>query len=164
MKKTLILLLLILILFSGCSKENDLEQPVNLYYLKSDFAFGDSDALFEKVQVESAGISFKTILEQYFERTATETARSPFPAGTKMIRTEITADTLIILMNRNYGSLTDLDLTLANACLYLTCSELTGKNRIQILIDGTPPEENNGILLTPENIIFFDQQASLNTD
>ena len=41
MKKTLILLLLILILFSGCSKENDLEQPVNLYYLKSDYAFGD---------------------------------------------------------------------------------------------------------------------------
>ena len=164
MKKAFIIILLVLLLFSGCKKEIDFEKPVTFYYLKPDYAFGSPDSLFSKVQVESAGISSQPLLDLYFNGSTDESAISPFPAGTKVIRIEKKQDTLILVMSRNYGSLSDLKLTLANACLYLTCSELTDTSYIQILIDGISTEEDPGILLTPESIIFFDQLAALSAN
>ena len=156
MKKIVIILLVCLLVLCGCKQEVEFEKPANLYYVNTDYSGTESVTLFSVEQVESKNLYTINILRQYFRRTTGEMSHSPFPSGLQVVRVEHVSDTLYVTLSRGYLSLTGLDLTLANACLYKTCTELTGATKVQIIIDGALPEETSTILLSPEDFFLED--------
>jgi germination protein M len=159
MKKFTMILLVLLLMLSGCKHEEEFDKPANLYYLNTDYSGSEIITLFSVEQIESQGLSTNDILKQYLSRSTGAFSHSPYPSGLQVLRTEIISDTMYITLSSHYTSISGLDLTLANACLYKTCTELTGVPKIKILINDGPPENALEILLSPEDFFLKDDSS-----
>ena len=62
---------------------------------------------------------------------------SPFPAGTRLLGWKLDADGLLwVDLSDDYGSLAGIRLTLADYCITMTLSQLTGVERVSVTVSG----------------------------
>lgn len=136
MKRNILILLILCLLFSlwGCHSEQ--EHSAQFYYLRTaeSIRYGQPDALVAPVNREisdqNAGLEY--ILQLYLDGPSGENYRNPFPQGTYLLSTIQNEDTLILVLSREFSTLEGIRLTLAEACLAATCSRLTGTQQFQV--------------------------------
>ena len=136
MKRSILFLLILCLLFSllGCRSEQ--ENSAYFYYLRSteSIRYGQPDALVAPVkrEISDQNAELEYILQLYLDGTTDENYRNPFPQGTYMLSTLWHEDTLVLVLSREFSTLEGIRLTLAGACLTATCSRLAGAQQIQV--------------------------------
>ena len=61
---------------------------------------------------------------------------SPFPAGVRLLDWSLEDGTLWLDLSEQYGSLTGVDLTVADACLVLTLTQAPGVETVYVTVEG----------------------------
>ena len=149
MKKIVALMIAVLLLFAGCYDEKPISNPITFYYipaepmLESDF---HHDVSYIRPDVRDGSYLGTSVVEMIvaYLRGPSEGSglASPFPAGTFLYSINRSYDTVYVIMDGTFSTLTDLDLTIACTCLAKTCIELTGAQIVEIsakdsLLDGS---------------------------
>ena len=137
MKKYIVPLLILILLFSmtGCEKQTD--GGCRFYYLRTDdmIVFGQADAVvapvIREITAQDAGILY--LMQRYFEGPSEEGFYSPFPPGTQIIAAQIEGNLLILEVSDQFSQLENIRMTLAGACLTATCHELGGFDSVRVI-------------------------------
>ena len=139
MKRTVALLLLILVL-AGCAfKGTGMNEPLTFYYPRTQpdaNTYGDfySEGIIgsEKREVSGHLDNMNYLLSVYFSGPLDSNLSSPFPMGCRILETALEDGKMTILLNPVLAGKSDLDITVACACLAKTCMELTEAEAVQI--------------------------------
>lgn len=159
MKRLLILLLCSAFLLWGCGTgEPKLEDPVTVYYPRTEYIFGQSDSVIASGSMEAEG--FKTdltaLLNAYLQGLGTEGMRNPFPADSLVMQLQLEDTVLILDMNDSFSTLTGAELTLACACLAKTALSLSAAQTVQITLDSDLSDTRRIITMDAKNLLLMD--------
>lgn len=139
MKKIICLLLAVLLCITGCDFKQEDPPGVLFYYLRDpdNFVYGAADGVVTSEERDPAGYrnNLKYLISLYLQGPVDENLQSPFPAGCKLVVIGQANDELTILLNSNFCTLKDMDLTLACVCLAKTCFSLTDVQRVRIMAE-----------------------------
>ena len=87
-------------------------------------------------------------------------ARSPFPPGTALRGWSVRDGLATVDLSEAYGSLSGVQLSLADSCIVLTLCQLPGVERVYLTVDGRPRPFQDRVL-TPDDFLFsLDDQGA----
>lgn len=166
MKRVTCLLLLILLLcaLAGCHFEarRGTAAPVEFFYPRKpgSFVYGAADGVIGSELREFSGHMGDPdyLLSVYLRGPLDSNLRSPFPAGCRLVKAEITDETLCVVLSSEFTALENLELTLACASLAKTGLALGGFN--QIRIEAASDAKTFSITLHSDDLLLTDQSAS----
>lgn len=157
--RCLSLILVLLLLLSACSFITP-KNIVSFYYPRSSLQSSDGNSqLFYSVEnreITDDAKNLRYLLSLYFKGPLGNNRTSPFPADTHVVTLDQHAGQLYIQLNDEFGHLSGMDLTIACACISLTCFDLTDAERVTII---TPASENYPaveITLSREDLTLLD--------
>ena len=146
--------LLLILSCSACGYQNDPAQQVSFYYCAKDPAdTGHSTHISPELWEDIRQNSLEEIIDLYLSGPRTEDLRSPFPEGLQIVLAEQQDSTMYLTVSPHLCQLTDMELTVACACLTLTIIELRQVQQVVIT-----PEEG---LLDGQKSITMDKNALL---
>lgn len=129
MKRTVILLLCVMGLLSGCDRNasptiSEMEQPVSFYYLSAESTY---HASMGPLKAELRDLENSKTLEEmaavYFSGPYSEELYSPFADGTAMEEVSLENGVLSLVPNDAFFDLRGADLSLAAACIVHTMTQ-----------------------------------------
>lgn len=129
MKRHLCLILSLCLLLGGCGySDTRFTETVTFYYLRNTYQSGASDGVIagEDRQVPADRDSLSYLLSLYLMGPAEDDLRLPLPQGTRILAIEQNEQSVHLTLSEDAGSLTDVEFSLAAACLTMTCIGLTG--------------------------------------
>ena len=144
----LLSLFLALVLLSGCAmaQQNATETAANTYslYFAADPNLtlgGDAVAVQHTVVENSQELDVQTLAETMVRRLlegpeANSTLSSPFPKGTMLLSLTLDGPRATVDLSASYGTLSGIQLTLADYCITLTLTQLTGISVVSITVQG----------------------------
>ena len=158
MKKTAALLLSILLLLTaGCDSE-----PAGItgsfYYRRAVTEFGVTDGIVtsEKREIPGPLTDTGALLDSYFSGPEDNGLISPFPRDSAAVNWEIRDQTLILTMNDSFGALTDVELSIACACICRTFTALLPVTEVQIQLEDSLIGGQKSIVLSEDDIRLYD--------
>lgn len=160
MRKVLILLLSLCIAFSflACGKEHSEETSKHhFYYLRSDILYGAEDGVISCEYRERDNTDGETLLKQYLLGPISEDLVSPYPAGTALDSIKLYDDSLLIFLSDEFAQLSDLEYTLACACLAKTCFSIFDVSIITIRVAGA----DQSITLSKDSLTLVDTSDTI---
>lgn len=140
-KRALALLCALLLLLTSCALLGREEGPPEGAYQVYFAVAGEQSAAravdYEYRQVEEGGDSVKTLAEAILSGPASPALRSPVPAGVRLISYTLDGSGRLKLnLSEQYGGLSGMELTVANACLTLTLCQLPGVEEVAVTVEG----------------------------
>lgn len=153
MKRAVILLLAVSLLLTACGSHGErIKEPVTFYYLRSQYPYGTAQSVIGSEEREASGHrgELRYLMALYLMGPSGEDLRSPIPPGTNIFSAEQTENSVTLKLSDTAGSMTDVDFSLACACLSLTCMDLTGADKVTIACG------NRSITMTPDTLILYD--------
>lgn len=162
MKRLLSLILILSFFLSGCQAlSGRIKEPVNFYYLRSDYQEDLSTAFVSEHREASGHVDdLSYLMALYLMGPADETLRSPIPAGTRIFVKENNAYNVKLELSDTEKSMTDSEFSIACACLSLTCLELTGTEEVTITSGNRSVTMNRDNLeLTDSSITFYTEET-----
>ena len=140
----------------------DMNAPAKFYYALDEVKYHNSEGMIKAEIRETALINadLKVLLNAYLAGPTSEEFRNPFPAGTQIIDATTEDDCIKILINDGLSSLSDIDLTVACACLSSTAMDYTGAASACILSENASLGSRESIRMTKEQLIFSDITAT----
>jgi len=116
-----------------------MSEPVTFYYLRTQTntdAYDDfySEGIIGSEEREAAGHrdNLTYLLSVYFRGPLDSGLISPFPIGCRVLEIHQEDNRMTIQLNPVLAEKSDLDVTVACACLAKTCMDLTGAEAVQI--------------------------------
>ena len=134
MKQTFCLILIFCLLLSGCSIGGErIKEPVTFYYINKDYR-NDMEQVIVSEMREASGHrdDLDYLLALYSLGPANEELQSPLPRNTKIISMHSEDDSIALNLSASVLEMSDVEFTLASACISLTCMELTGVQQITV--------------------------------
>lgn len=152
----LAILLLVAILCS-CSNAADTSQ-VSLFYCISEPDFSSVNDLIKPevrhLQIEPT--NYSAFLTQYLQGPKDSDLANPFPDGSKIIRLQLDQSTAHVTVNKEFASISGVDLTLACVCLSLTVRDITGYATVQIHAEDALMDNKESIVIDTNSILLTD--------
>jgi len=136
MKHVIAAVLLVSLLLSGCGFFGDrISEPVTFYYVRSEYDFGREPAVITSEEREASGHrnDLSYLLALYLMGPAQEEHRSPLPPGTRILNPMQKGDSITLELSIPADTFADPELTLACACLTLTCLDITDAKEVTVL-------------------------------
>ncbi len=138
--KRLIALLLTALIFTGCAFiGSKTKESVVFYYLRThsdNNTYDDffSEGIIGSEEREASGHrdNLSYLLTVYFRGPLNPELTSPFPMGCRILEIQQENGLLSILLNPILAEKSDLEITIACACLAQTCMDLTEAETVQI--------------------------------
>ena len=167
MKRTLCLLLSLLLLLSLCActepevPDLDLFQPFDFYYRTAevDFDSGSGPIRAETRDLGENGMSDEALIALYLGGPEDETLVSPFPAQTRLKSIQSGATLLRVVLSEEYAQLQGVDASIADACLAKTLLALGSFRRIRISSVDEKGAELRSVVLEEDDILLSDMQT-----
>ena len=145
MKKTVVLLCVLALLLTGCGVAQKMlneGETLSLYYPAALADAGGGDAIDsvsiprsnlpqEDVQAQAEAV-LALLMGEYEEKPF----ESPIPRGTTLLSCEVKGSTAYVDFSSAYGQLSGMDLTLADYCVTLSLTQLTGIYAVHITVAG----------------------------
>jgi len=155
MKQFLAFVILICFLFSGCQLVGErIKEPVTFYYIQGDYQDALSDAIASEIREASGHLDdLSYLMALYLMGPTEENHISPLPRGTRIYVVQNSPSGIVLKLSDASKKMTDLQYSLACACLSLTCLELTDADTITIT------SENRSVTMTSDTILLFDSIA-----
>ena len=166
MKRLIIMLLIPLLLLSGCSfPDQGIKDPVEFYYLRScngseDFKiyFAEGAIVAESREASGHKDDLYYLLSMYLRGPLSPQMESPFPSGAAVTKVWQEGDHLYVNLNAASANAEDLQLTLVWACLAKTCMPFAGVN------EATIRSGARTITINAKNVILYDATISDSTE
>ena len=162
MRKGLILFLCLCIVLSflacGTEHSEDMNQ-YHFYYLRNDILYGAEDGVISCEFRERDDTVTDTLLKIYFHGPVSEHLVSPFPKGTKLDSVKQYDDNLLVFLSHEFTHLSEMEHTLACACLAKTCFSLYDVSMITIRITGT----DKSTTLSLDSLTFIDSSDTIHS-
>lgn len=168
MKKRIlaILVTLCILVAWGCgrrSPETEMINPVRFYYkaLNGEFGTVNGSTGFEVRETAGHENDYTWILNTYFEGPLSGELIAPFQKDTALISAGREGSLLRVVVSDSLASLTGMDLTLACACITLTCLELPGIETVSIRANEASMGGRWEVVMDREDLLLEDLGASL---
>ena len=155
------LLLTILLLFAGCGETQETAppvQPVEFYYRTATTDFSAADGVI-RAEVRDLGAESYTdleLLELYFKGPVSKELVSPFSSGIEVAATRRRGGTLEIYLTWSTQPPTELDRSIACACVARTALALDGILKVRICVSSPTGQVQDDVLLTENDLRLFD--------
>ena len=136
------------------------EEGLRLYFLAGDSASHGS-ALESELFEGGADPTAEELLRALLNGPTSENLVSPFPAGVTLqsVKWDTTKPgNLRIYLSEQYGSLSDIALTLADYCIVLTLSQLEEVESVVILADGYVIRYRSHQRLQADEVLLTDER------
>lgn len=158
MRRMFAIVLVISVFLWGCFAYDDPRQnTASFYYLRANILYGADDGVIAAEEREYTDPDLGILLSEYLCGPVSEGFASPFPAGTKLLSLNRSADVLTLQLSTEFDSLTDLDHILACACLSQTCFDLCDAAAVTIQIAGT----DRSITMTRDSLTLSDSTDTI---
>ena len=102
----------------------------------------DTDALAEE------------LLKQLLSPPALDGLRSPFPEGTRLQMVSVAGGRATVDLSEQYAQLSGIDLSVADCCVTLTLTQLTGINAVRVTVNGRELPYRKTQLLTAADALL----------
>lgn len=133
MKKLICLTLSLLLLLTSCTPVQEVEEGGLLLYYTRGREAGYGSALDSEYWTGEEDPTPEKLLRTLFAGPADEGLSSPFPKGVSVQAVTLEEDGLLRLtLSEQYGGLSDISRTLADACIVMTVCQLPGVERVEI--------------------------------
>lgn len=161
-----ILCLCFLVGMGGCARQSNAEQlksPMKFYYKTSDASYGDGLGATDYELRETYGheADYVWVLTEYLKGPLSQKLTAPFQRSVSIVSAERSGDRLQLRMTQELANLSGVDLTVACACITLTCLEFPGVEAVSICAVGSKLDGKTEILLSRNNLLLEDSGASL---
>ena len=83
----------------------------------------------------------------------TQTLASPFPDGVRLLSWAVEDGCLHLDLSEHYGGLSGMELSLADACIVLTCCQLPQVSAVALTVEGRPRPFREAVL-SPEDLLL----------
>lgn len=137
MKRVFCLLFLCIFLLSGCSFLGErIKEPVTFYYVRANYQKNMEQVIGSEIR-EAAGHreDLPYLLVLYSMGPSNAELTSVLPRNTTITLTEYLDDSIQLELSESAEGMTDVDFTLACACISMTCMELADIQQV-ILVCG----------------------------
>ena len=175
MKKGLCVLLLPLLLLTGCRREEPARTAYQLYFQEADLTYSAGDGAFRTETVylydertETARALAEALMKELLKGPADETLKSTLPAGTSLLSLELAGDRALVDLSASYESLSGVALTLADGAIAMTLAQIPEISSVQITARGRELAYRERqvlnireVLLTPEEDVVTTVEARL---
>ena len=160
--KRLLALLLVLLALTACAQEPEQPSPddYTLYFAANlgESAGGDairSDTLNvpDSAAMDTAELA-ETLVRALLREPEDGALRSPFPSGTALQKLRVARGRALVDLSEQYGKLSGIDLSIADACLTLTLTQLRGVYAVRITADGRELPYRETQLLTAADALL----------
>lgn len=155
MKRIFSLFLIVVFLLCGCSSLGEhIKEPVTFYYLCSSYQ-KDLCCVVLSEEREASGHSgdLSYLLALYLMGPANDELNSPLPSGTKILSVQQPDDNLLIELSDLDPILSDIDFSLAGACLTMTCLDISNASSVTI------NSGSRSITMNRESLSLFDSST-----
>ncbi len=95
-------------------------------------------------------------LPGYLLGPASSELQSPFPRGVTLRSAELDGTCVRLLLSEEYGVLSGVNQTIANACLTLTLTQIDGVESVQIEIEGDAVTTQDRFVYAPADFVTYD--------
>lgn len=162
-----VLICALLLCFAGCAAQQQLpQQPVNFYYRQNPDSIRYDAPIVLPERREAAGYadSLSALLALYLRGPISETLTSPFPPGTRLLSVK-SEDALVTLqLNTGFADLHGMDLTLACACLTMTCLDLTDAQQVRISVPEALLDGAKSVTMDRSALLLLENSAHSDTN
>lgn len=147
MKRLISLLLAALLLGAAVScgaQEAETPEGLALYYLTDTEQSQGGDAIKAEYCAlelpEEPQRAAEQLLTRYWQGPKDESLTSPLPTGLQLLSVTVQSGRVTVDVSGQYRTLSGVELTLADSCLTLTLTQLSGIYSVTILVRGRPLE------------------------
>ena len=150
MKRCCSILIIFSLLLSGCSAFGTrIKEPVNFYYVRSDYsAKMDSVVSAEVREASGHRYDLSYLLALYSMGPSEKNLIALFPKNTVILPVEHSEAGLVLSIQDDLQTMTDAEYTLASACLAMTCMELIDAEQVTVI------SANRSITINEENLML----------
>ena len=152
--------LLVLCGCSGDSREGADTEDYLIYYSALEDRYAAMAVGYVSLELSGDTQVIPALLEAAFQKPASQELTSPFPDGVRMLNWELKDGCLHLDLSEQYGSLTGIDLTVADACLTLTLCQAEGVESVYITVEGDEIPYRPIQRLTREDVLLSTGQES----
>ena len=148
MKRIICLILILLLILPGCSGKDQ----ASFHYCRREFQYNSQDSVIvrESRDIADHADDLDFLIALYLLGPLETDYVCPFPAGTQLMGTYMEQDHLTVVLTET-STMTDLEYSLASACMALTCMELTQASTV------TVTTESRSLTITPELLTIYDR-------
>lgn len=153
MKRCSVILLALSLFLSGCGILGErIKEPVTFYYLQSEFQYGSKGNIVVPEEREASGHrnDLLYLMKLYLMGPAGEELRSPLPRGTQILSAKQKDDHITISVSDTAKTLSDVEFSLACACLSMTCLDMTEAENVTII------SGERSITLSYDSLMLYD--------
>lgn len=158
---------LALLFCTACRKEKkpELLQPVRFYYKTAEITFKGDTGVIAPEEREANGheTDLKWLLESYFNGPVTDTLVAPFRSETDLADCSLESGVLSVTVSPELAELGGVDLTIACACIAMTCLEFPEVNSVEISAENTLLGGKPSIVITASDIALMDRSMESNS-
>lgn len=100
------------------------------------------------------GALAEELMTQLLAASALDGLRSPFPAGTRLQKVSVAGGRATVDLSEPYAQLSGIDLSVADCCVTLTLTQLTGINAVRVTVNGRELPYRKTQLLTAADALL----------
>lgn len=160
MKKVLLICLALILTLFGCSQmQPSYSEPLVFYYPVNniDFSMGSAYIQPEVREGDGVGDSLQETLDLYLKGPMDpSTYYTPFQHNTRVESISRDSQLLDITLSRGFATYTGLPLTIACACITMTCLELTDVQAVRIRAKDTTLDGADYIEMSADSLLLID--------
>ncbi len=158
MKRLFVLILIVCFLLSGCSFFGErLKEPVTFYYLNAEYQFFSEEGVIVPELREAYGHrdNLSYLMALYLVGPSQDELISPLPRGTRIYFAEQTEENITLKLSDTANTMSDIDFSLACACLSLTCFDLAEVDSVTVI------SGERTISMNADGLIIYDRNTIL---
>lgn len=155
------LAVLLLLTLPGCRKTQEMETPVDFYYVRREPKIGSEDSVVTSELRESAGLTAMELMNIYLQGPKSAELANVFPTGTKVLELAVEENTLFITLSAPAAELSGIELTLATACLGKTCMAYFQISSLEICVEDGLLGGSEVIAWNADSMVYYDAQQEI---
>lgn len=168
MRRLPLLLAALALLLASCAapREETGAEGYELYYAARLDGEGGDAIRARRVELApgvspDAGALAEELLTQLLASPASGDLRSPFPEGTKLQKVSVAGGRATVDLSEQYAQLSGIDLSVADCCVTLTLTQLTGINAVRVTVNGRELPYRKTQLLTAADALLSSREDAL---
>lgn len=160
------ILLSLALLLSACSFPGS-QETVTFYYPRDPQQKSNtpSDTFYtaERREITGQTTNVRYLLSLYLQGPLDDQSFSPFPEGTRLVMLDIHNGQYFVQLSQEFSQLSGIDLTVACACISLTCFNMADVDRVTVITPASGDHPAVEMTLTREDLTLMDTVAETPT-